>query len=139
MNSLECKYCKYYEYDSELTKTYWQLTQADDREVPVIGRCTFGNKSIGNAVLSGGYHSDGKQGCNAFEHRGISDELKYHKYDTFIRDGKCVCWISQIQYEYSPYLFRIKTEGGGGWSASEEDLDNPDKYKLIWRETDESV
>ena len=133
-----CMYCKYYEYDSELTKVYWQLTQDEKENTPKIGRCTFGNKICGNAVLSDGSRSDGAQGCNAFSHRGCRDELPFKKYDTFIhkRDGKesFVCWVDQIQYEYAPRMYRIKTESGGGWSEDAETLSNPDKYVKLWEE-----
>ena len=137
-----CMYCKYYEYDSELTKVYWQLTQNEKEDAPKIGRCTFGNKTCGNAVLSDGNRSDGVQGCNAFSHRGCRDELPFKKYDTFIykRDGSghCVCWVDQIQYEYAPRMYRIKTEGGGGWSEDAETLSNPDRYVKLWEQEGEN-
>lgn len=142
MNSLECKYCKYYEYDSEMTKVYWKLTQDDEENVPKIGRCTFANKTCGNAVLSEGARSDGKRGCNAFEHRGITDNLPYKKYDVFewINDnGKnTVVWIDRIQYEYAPYLYRLCTIGHGGWSATEEQLSDESKYRFMWEQKAES-
>lgn len=146
MNGYFCQYCKYYEYDSDLTKVYWKLTQSKEEDIPKIGRCTYGGKTCGNAVLSKGYHSDGyptesllsgKVVCHTFEHRGIPDELKFKRYDVFEYTGeKCntIVWIDRIQYEYAPRLYRIATIEHGEWSASEEDLSDESRYRLIWRE-----
>ena len=141
MGSYVCQYCKYYERDNDLTNVYWQLTQKE--EAPVIGRCSYGGRNFGNAVIAYGNRSDGydpgycsnKVVCDHFEHRGIEKNLKYKKYDVFevINDkGNSVVWIDQIRYQDAPRIYRLCTIGHGGWSASEEELSNIEKYRLLW-------
>lgn len=123
--SLACMYCKYYEYDRELSKVFWRVTQ--DGECPQIGRCNFSGETCGNAVLSSGYQSDGVKGCSNFE--DIRDTLKYHVGDAF--EGKNGLFgITDIQYEFRPALYRVSTFGSGAWSEYEESLD---RYKLVYK------
>lgn len=129
--SLACMYCRHYRYDRDLSNVYWKVTQ--DNECPQIGRCTFVNKTCGNAVLATGRQSDGVGGCNAFE--DMRETLKYRVGDVF-EGKKGLFGIIDIQWEYRPALYRCASFNGSEWSESEENLD---KYKLIWRKQDGEV
>ena len=115
---MECKYCKYYEYDRRIECCHGH------GEIQ-IGKClreerTYGNLTMGNI-----------QGCEVFERR----EQKYEKGMVFVgfqsrcMNGKCrtekraVCIIS-VQPEYAPAIYRVRDNWQSEYSMAEEDLDN---------------
>lgn len=142
----QCMFCKYYRYDSELSKAFWKLTQEEHTEIPQIGRCVFEGKKYGNAVLSSTGRSDA---CGAFRNgraRGErrDDECpnyeerensKFRPGDIFDDKGcNTAIFISEIQPQFYPRDHRIKTVTGGGWSLSEEELSNEQRYTPLYRE-----
>lgn len=121
---MECKYCKYYEYDRRIECCHGH------GEIQ-IGKClrnerTYGNLTMGNT-----------QGCEVFERR----EPRYEKGMVFVglqswcvngeslTERRAVCIIS-VQPEYAPAIYRVRDNRQCEYSMTEDDLDNYTKVRL---------
>jgi hypothetical protein len=106
---MNCCCCKHYRYKEKV--------QRGLHETP-IGECT---RLEGPGNLTFAYTKD----CPEFTIR----EHKFNRGDVFIRQephavtrNHCVVMIVDIQYEYAPAIYRVRSNYNGEWSETEAKL-----------------
>lgn len=113
-----CKYCKYYEYKHTVNG---RLDGNALYDVIHIGECELTDtETNGNLVIAE------NEGCGYF----IRREPKYNIGDVFKND-KGVVAICNIQLEYAPRIYRVRSNRQSEWSMSEGELIG---CKQIWAE-----
>ena len=115
----KCMYCKHFCFECLV-----QIKNKMPDDV-ALGHCTLDGTGHGDMTL--GISS----ACDCFEY----NELKYERGDVFA-NRENVITICAIQREYNPNIYRVRSNFGSEWSASEKWLD--DNYRLAWRNGNEA-
>lgn len=113
---MKCKDCKYYKFHKPIY--FYQNSQSG----VCLGKCLLADDKHGNMTFAI------NPACDDFE----PYELHHGVWDSFLNKSGVIT-IERIERDYYPRVYRVFTSRHGGFSISEEELEEQG-YKKIYTE-----